>query len=383
MHVIRERHHDGARRKASYMYGLDTDLLLLGALCWPCQDLKVLRPMDGPSSVDDHNDYYVVDVSMFREVIHGLVRGPDVTQSVLDYTVLCSLLGNDFTPGLACLPVSRDSMESLLDIYHRTITASSAHTDKGRALVSGASVDYEILRQVLEGVSITEDVRMRDVDKTYYEQASKERRRKQYQPMSSPCHYPMDRYPLLYPFPNVIRPGEAGWRPRYYHHLFIEGGTEATHDACLEYLNGVQWSLDYHCQRDVDGTWHCSYHYAPTALDLANNLMVQQSNTHCDDGTTDTKVKAKHGLNEDMQLLLVLPPRSMAKHVDARLSDIATSVRRGCVQFYPRDFRMLTYLKRYTSECVPVLPVLDHRRILHEYLTCRRKPMSMRGRLHS
>lgn len=390
--------------RSSYLYGLDADLLLLGALCDCCKELRVLRPSDPPSPP---SSYYLVNVSVFRSIIHDHMRAPDSVQSVLEYVVLCSLLGNDFVPGLACMPVLRDSVNDLISMYHVVLSRLSADNQNSvsqRRLVYNRSkdvagqhtcdVDYGVLQMVLEELSASEDTRMTSVDRSYYQQAQNERR-------STPAQHVGvgERYPLMHPFPDVIRPSEAGWRPRYYHYLFNTGvgNDDTTYDACADYLAGLQWSLDYHCQNEKNDTWRYRYHYAPTSLDLSNHLIARSfihGQKHYNTVGTPNKQQqdidkeavlgtssssegyeaetTRHGMNADMQLLMVLPPASLRKHVpDARLLEIPTCLRRGCMQYYPDTFRVLTYLKRYTSECAPVLPDIDHRRIFHEYLSIR------------
>lgn len=361
---------DNGGRQRVLVYGLDADLLLLTAICCrPGLDIRVLRPADG---VDDAGSYFLVDVDAVCDVIHTKMKGPSRHVSVLEYTVICSLLGNDFIPGLACLPVSDDSFSTLTAAYHEVV---KNHRGERRLIKyvghDDVAIDTTILASILSAVAIFEDERMAATDRAYFSQVADQRRR---------SITDMEKYPLSHPFPNVIRPAEAGWRPRYYHFLF--GG--AVRRACADYLDGVRWSFAYHrggLQRGktygADPTWHYIHHYAPTALDLSNHLLVTQGNVINRPTTPSSPEQATRlpvdweTLDPEFQLLMVLPPRSLGRFAPQYLSNLATDVSLGCVQFFPDAFRVITYLKRYTSECAPMLPTMDIEKLFGAYITTR------------
>jgi 5'-3' exonuclease len=378
------------------VYGLDADLLILSALCLevearvPGLEVDVLRPCD-----DEGDDqFHIVNIGQLRDEIHAQIGAIDRATSMREYAVLCSLLGNDFVPGIACLPVCHESIQTLIDVYKSVAFACVTGDDDDDGGGEDASVtarlrhrrlvvwkeddvenreqqlDMAVLGAILERLSEQEDARMVSVNDEYYAQCRNQLRRH---------GTDSERYPLTHPFPNVIRPSEVGWRLRYYHALFWEGGEDAVANACANYLEGVEWSLLYHTQRPVDWSWFYRHPYAPTALDLANHITANASLrgvlfslsettiTHDDAPRASPRVgdNAAH-----VQLLMVLPLPSIVKYMTGRRSkfvDVATSLDRGCAHFYPTNFNVLTYLKRYVGECVPVLPVIDHEKVAGAY----------------
>jgi 5'-3' exoribonuclease 2 len=399
-----------------FVYGLDADLLLLGGLCLEAvsQDtnIKILRPSDGSSTPGNHETYYyVVDMRAYRKTIHAQIATDENNDncvcsdyaseeakrtSMREYAILCSLLGNDFIPGLACMPVSKESIESMVTIYKRVVTS---YEDGNRRYLSQRhekeiEIDFDVFERILEIVSESEDTRMIGVDRDYYSQCRAQRKRD---------ILDVERYPLSHPFPDKIRPSEAGWRLRYYHHLFHSGDTDIVANACRNYIQGVQWSINYHCQLlhvSADPTWYYRYHYAPTALDLtyfvsANPTMavetvftkkkyngleeleieVEKTDTQEETKTRSAKktkeAKEARGWSDDteLQLLMVLPPSSIDLYVHRhpRAKSVAHDVTKGCVHYYPLDFKVLTYLKRYISECHPLLPDVDYSRVHRAY----------------
>jgi len=395
------------------VYGLDADLLVLSALCQG-HAIRVLRPVDGFELEKDLHkgmteraalfSYYCVDVSAFRGVIHAMIRCSSEEESVREYAVLCSLMGNDFVPSLSCLSVSNETVKDLVSLYHRVkreireaICGASVLTHETHeynatgdediaALVSrdcfrngGDDARYrlncEFLRCLFEKLASEEDARMRDVDAGYYAMCRSKRERAGHR--GRPHRHrkghddenEIDAYPLLHPFPDLIRPGETGWRLRYYRHLFGPDQQAVIERACRNYIEGLQWSINYHCQQGVDDAWYYRYPYSPTVLDLANYLALNSSRIMRE---PIPEVRS-HGMNPEMQMLMVLPPSSIVDMLPPEYADVATNVDRGCAQFYPRDFRVLTYLRRYLSDCVPVLPDIDENRVGEQYYSIRRK----------
>jgi len=380
-----------ARIKASerlddvhFVYGLDADLVLLSSLCHPFS-VYVLRPWDTTASSqrdrskdrdqDGHHkypqknnqyQYHLIDVPRLRGVVHGLVASDSEKASVLEYAVLCSLLGNDFVPGIACLPVAEASVQHVLGAYRSARgTCYDNHHENARLVLTdnrregghttSLRVNLHLLNEIIGRLAGNEDARMRQVDADYYDPR---KRRNDHTSSEAILH------------PDVVRPREAGWRLRYYRHLFGPDQRGIVERACLNYLEGLEWSLNYHCQLGVDCTWYYRHAYAPTALDLGNFLALNADRI-MRLGRLAPSPKP-HGLNEEMQLLMVLPPQSLLT-VLPEFADIASDPRRGCVQFYPHLFRTMSYLKRHRSECVPVLPEIDSELIAEQYRVTKAK----------
>lgn len=419
---------DRAFRGTSFIYGLDADLLVLSALCLEIDsDLRlcVLRPADGSAPPGQHDEtYYVVDMTAFRSIVHTQMATDDITVSTRDYAVLCSLLGNDFIPGLACLPVSNAAIQTLVGAYkkfardpHRQTTRRLSWVENDNVNDNDASrvrINYAFLNDIVESVAETEDARMAAVDRDYYTQALDCQRRAkicdkrlthvpqrtappQQQPpkngvaFSEKRHHDdavADKYPLMLPFPDVVRPHESGWRLRYYHYLL--GDANVVRDACTNYVEGIEWSINYHGQRPIDVAWRYKFAYAPTALDLANfmavdvdGLAARMAASRRPRNLTEQDSLLSATVTPEMQLMMVLPPASVRKFLSHRpqLLRMLTDVDHGCTHLYPTDFRVLTYLKRYTSECCPVLPDIDYEEVVRTAASClglTRKPRTPR-----
>lgn len=377
---IYARLRSGACARDAVVYGLDADLLILSGLCCESDEtdltLRVLRPADGATPAVHQDQYHMIDVNAYRAAVHARMRCASAADSMREYATLCSLLGNDFVPGLAGLPVCGESIELLVRAHQdatrrcagplaRLESARDGATDQTRIRIA-----FDVLERLMEILAEDEDARVRAADAEYYASCDTQRRRDVLD---------IERYPLTNPFPNLVRPAEPGWRPRYYHHLLGADGAGVSR-ACRAFVQAVEWSINYHCQLPVDFGWFYPFSYAPTALDVANflaadALLGQRSKTflavealdavNSDDSVGTADSVAKQGwVSPPVQLMMVLPPESIERYVRPRwpwLADLTTSIEGGCAHLFPTDFAALTYLKRYVSECLPRLPDLDCR----------------------
>lgn len=365
-----------------YVYGLDADLLVLSALS-PCARLYVLRPADGvapPGELDAC--YYALDVAGFRDVIHACMKCEDVATSVREYAVLCSLLGNDFVPGFACLPVSKATIDDLIRTYGESegrLTRVSTAAATAPTADGGGHERIELnlakLGALVEKIADGEDARMVAVNADYYAQCATYARRR-LSPQDQ-AHAARDMYPLAHPFPDKIRPAEPGWRLRYYYHLFRMRHAPVIKDACANFLEALAWSINYHCQLPVDAEWRYRFPFPPTVLDVANYIaalcaveadawvFTHVSSPH--DAAHPPNSPSSYEEAAAVQMMAVLPPPRVAPLFDGAGADVVYDPAHGCAHMFPHDFRVVTYLRRYLSECVPLLPDVDVARLRTAY----------------
>lgn len=307
--------HAGTGQK-SMVYGLDADLMMLSLLC-PQSDITILRP----DTLAD--TYYLVDVNRLRSVVYGFfyqkARHLSEEQAMKEYVCICSLMGNDFIPGIASLPVEKRSLDLVLDSYMKAVAA------KGRVLVNGTTVDISLFIEMVHLLANLEDDGMARADRKYYGRQV----------------YTATR------FPNIIQPSKINWRDRYYQYLFNNPGTIKVTDVCKNYLSGVQWSMEYHMTRDVDQWWSYRYHYAPTLHDLAKT----ETSASVDRGVVAYS-NSNVQIDKHMQMMAVLPASYLCK----------TPYRNVVHRFphlFPSNFAILSYLKIHMSECTPLIPKMS------------------------
>ena len=100
-----------------------------------------------------------------------------------------------------------------------------------------------------------------------------------------------------------INPFEEGWRERYYSTLFdIKINDERCKEICINYLEGLEWTMAYYTSGCIDWRWTYKYHYAPLLSDLIK--YIPYFDTHL------VSVKEINPVLPIVQLCYVLPKSS-------------------------------------------------------------------------
>jgi 5'-3' exoribonuclease 1 len=296
----------------SVVYGLDADLHMLSLLC-PKADITVLRP-----NSQTPGEYFLIDINRLKKVVWKSIGRPDISidKGMKEYVCLCSLMGNDFIPGITSLPVCENSMDIIFKSYREVSKTKNIHL----LVENYGKVNMEFYLNIIDILTDYEDQGMIESDKNYYARKTEASK-----------------------FPDVIKPSEQGWRQRYYSYLFQP--TDKIDDICYNYLEGVQWSMRYHMTQEVDPWWSYKYSYAPTLFDLAKRGPLSVNSSTSSLFTVDPKI----------QMLAVLPADYLCKTFP-NYKDIIKMF----THFYPSNFPVLSYLKNHVSECVPLIPRMDY-----------------------
>lgn len=349
------------------IHGLDADLIMLSLLSHRPNITLMREPQDGA-------DFQYLNIDRLREGILqelatkymwpiNLENGSfseEACDAIESYVVWCFLLGNDFLPHMPTLHLQKNGLQKIL--------AASQHT---MLVSSGTSViHWETMSNILEELSADENDVMCSL-------VAESMRRK--------CHAKtdeekVDMYPLLEENRSDLamdiyhrgcgavtrgddgkrRGGGGAWRPMYYKKLFHTRMHDLTvvHEACREYMTGMEWTYRYYKRLARDSTWYYPYAYAPTMSDLANHISISH-NTHLalvEQWKEHYKIPVF--IPDYIQLLCILPPES-SHLLPKKLQAIVLDPSLGCTHMYPRKYPIFTFLKTRLWECAPVLPPLD------------------------
>lgn len=319
------------------VYGLDADLIVLSMMLRaqtgrsPCivREASVMK-------LDDPTGYVFLNVDMLISSILGDGhRGLSERDKIMNHVVASFLVGNDFLPALSCRSIKLGCMERICKL------ATEPLCDDRYDIRWGA------LAKVIKKLADEEDDFFLARDAKYWSARA---------PDSEDMQAVWDTYPLSNKNDEYrrIRPGTAGWRPRYYDVLFP---TQNVSEIVESYLAGVQWTLYYYCGKYSVSTpeWMYYYAYGPTALDTFNCLA----------GTTDHSRFKRHleslppyQYNPSIALLMVTPESSFGI-LSPKLKAMATDINFGIAHTFPIDFGVETYLKRWTHECKAKVPPID------------------------
>lgn len=325
----------------SVIYGLDADLIMLSMISMermPESHVTLLR------------DDLTVDIAALMSSIKK-----EHCISINNYIFICTLLGNDFLPPLSYLKIKNNDIDTLVTLFSKQLDCQELINS------SSATLNIQALHDFISSLTKTEDTCMQEACDLYYKEEKRNTR----------FLTPEDRiaqYPMLNKFPYVITPArDPAWRLSYYHYLF-PSHVEVS-DVCDNYIEGLRWIITYYYDyKNASKTWFYRYNVSPTIIDLHNRMTLHMFHV----SKKVNNVVHDHALyeairgNPDLQLLMVLPPSSCSLLQSPRAVKLMTDMSYGCLHYYPIEFKIMTFLKQYMWECIPLLPDIDPHHLLNQ-----------------
>ena len=346
------------------VYGADADLIIRGMLAVSHQRGRLGIVRDETDRGSAGFACTVIDVARMAHEVGQLMGNGEA--GLLDYVFLMQLVGNDFLPPLTYLNNKQFAIPFLLALYRDnvarpglTLTALDA---RGRPWIR-----WDVFAALLAVIGQQEDGRMRISHERFVGSAPN-------RAMNASDR--LDNLPLFEKRPAAakVSPAGAGWRKAYYFHLLgFPRHVEQRLEACVPYVQGLAWMLEYYVRLDASTGWCYPHAYSPTALDVAvflqERLASDAGQTRLADDIERMRADAAPPSDATFTLLLVLPPQSAAL-LPPRLRPIVADAALGCVAYYPHDFDVFTYLRRYLWECAPRIPHPDVRLLHRRWLRC-------------
>jgi 5'-3' exonuclease len=107
---------------------------------------------------------------------------------------------------------------------------------------------------------------------------------------------------------KFINPFKPGWQSRYYKALFglietDEDFQEKKRQICVNYLEGLEWTMKYYTSGCADWRWSYNYNYPPLLSDLIKHVPYFE--------TEFVKLKPANPVAPLVQLCYVLPKASL------------------------------------------------------------------------
>ena len=138
---------------------------------------------------------------------------------------------------------------------------------------------------------------------------------------------------------KYINPYEKYWENRYYNVLFnIEYDEKRIKEICINYLEGLEWTLNYYCNKCIDYYCKYKYNYPPLLCDLFKyvpyfDIKFIQNNKN-------------KPLNSIVQLAYVVPYSSLNLLPD----NISNILKQNYNHFYNSEFEIEWSFCRYFWE---------------------------------
>jgi 5'-3' exonuclease len=273
---------------STVIYGLDADLIMLAINHLPISK-KIYLFRETPEfikSIDkslDPNEIYIMDIPQLSFYITQEMNSINTTNiqtfkkniRIHDYIFICFMLGNDFLPHFPSLNIRTNGISYILNAYKNTIGNTN------HFLTNGNNINW---KQFKKFISFLANKEHDFIKKEYYI-----RQKKQNKIISSNKDDLQYKY-LLTPIYNrtkelYINPYEKYWEKRYYKVLFdIEPTFQNIKKICINYLEGLEWTIKYYTIGCPDWHWKYNYHYPPLLSDLLkfipvfNSQMIPENN---------------------------------------------------------------------------------------------------------
>ena len=292
--------------KNTVIYGLDADLIMLSINHLPiAPNIYLFREtphfIQSISSELEPNENYILDIPKLAKVItFEMNNGNELTTKqhnnrIYDYIFLCFFLGNDFMPHFPAINIRTGGIDKMIQAYKATIGG----TDKN--LTDGNKIFWKNVRKLVQFLADNE-----------YEFIKKEHKiRDRNEKYKLPNHTPDDKLKNFNNTPSVeravekfINPYKNEWQTRYYKCLFdVEIDECRKRQICVNYLEGLEWTMKYYTTGCPDWRWCYNYNYPPLLCDLILYIPFFD--------TDFVPNKPEEPVTELVQLCYVLPKQSL------------------------------------------------------------------------
>ena len=378
--------------KNNVIYGLDADLIMLSLL--KSNNIYLLREPMFLELGNKDDPFLFVNINNLKNNIKLFYNDffPIDNNNLVNYYVfLCFLLGNDFIPHLSFLNFKTSGLETLLLYYKRVSNETKENilfiskTKKGYKF----QINYNFLSSLFNYLSKIENKELFECSEQYY---NKTPYHKRYESKIEFYNNSLELYPIINKTPNLIKLGKEGWHSRYYYYLFNTTDGKEIKNICLNYLESLEFTLDYYYHQKYHQTWYYRYNYSPTILDISNYLLslslspsitsingnldniplspldtnVQQDTNNNDNEIKHFKINIEYNemypdidITIPLQLLMILPPSSINLIDNKKHKELMTNIDSGVLHYYPNNFHIDTYLKKWLWLCNPKLPDID------------------------
>jgi 5'-3' exonuclease len=283
--------------ETTIIYGLDADLIMLSINHLPiCKNIYLFR--ETPhfiQSIDKNLDpleNYLLDIPLLTESILLYMFNDNKSDNksdnkndnkddnkndnkkeiitnnkIYDYIFLSFFLGNDFLPHFPSINIRTGGMDKLLLAYRETISSKEYLTD-------GKTIKWKNVRKLIVWLQEKEEDYLKDEyklrnkrEKFHYDTDTPENIFKKFEALPT---YEREMEKFINPFKDY-------WQSRYYKVLFdirsdVTGSKRK--DICLNYMEGLEWTMKYYTIGCPDWKWCYKYNYPPLLQDLINYIPV-------------------------------------------------------------------------------------------------------------
>jgi 5'-3' exonuclease len=326
-----------------YIHGLDADLIFL-SIGLARDNIYLMREGDNIGYLD----ITALKDNLFVEV-QALCKTQLVKDNVeKDFMVISYFLGNDFLPQVFSSDVH--DLGKILTIYSELIDTHNKY------IVDNGNIQWNVIEKLCGKISENEYNLVKNRVKKFTSMKVSD----------SELETQVERdifWEKQRPNKDELKLLEPGWKDRFYNHYFEfpQNNWNEKNSMIVNYLEGLQWNLNYYLSGIKNWMWHYKYHAAPFFSDIYHYLQkrgTQQLAKNC------FYVGKQTGKPSNIeQLLVVLPPQSITL-IPQKYRHLMTEFNKSdIIDLYPIGFELEYFYKQKDWEYKPILPDVEFRRI--------------------
>ena len=332
------------------IYGLDADLIMLSINHLPItNNIYLFREtphfIKSINSELEPNESYVIDIPELSRIITlDMNNGEELTTEqhknrIYDYIFICFFLGNDFMPHFPSVNIRTGGVDKMLNAYKATIGGTNDN------LTDGKIIFWKNVRKIVQHLALAEEENFK------IETKIRDRRSKNSMPDSTP-EEKFNKFDSLPTYERAIEkfinPYKPNWQNRYYKSLFdIEIDETRRKQICINYLEGLEWTMKYYTTGCADWRWCYKYDYPPLFCDLIHFIPFFE--------TEFIENKKPNPVTELVQLCYVLPRQSLIMLPEKLYNSLITKH----LDWYKSDCEFVWAYCRYFWESHVQLPHID------------------------
>lgn len=332
------------------IYGLDADLIMLSINHLPItNNIYLFREtphfIKSINSELEPNESYVIDIPELSRIITiDMNNGENLTTEqqknrIYDYIFICFFLGNDFMPHFPSINIRTGGVDKMLNAYKATIGCTNDN------LTDGKKIFWKNVRKLVQHLSEAEE------DNFKMETKIRDRRGKINMPdlTEEEKLSKFDSMPIYErTIEKFINPYKPNWQLRYYKTLFnIEIDETRRKQICVNYLEGLEWTMKYYTTGCSDWRWCYKYDYPPLFCDLIHYIPFFE--------TEFIEKQPANPVTELVQLCYVLPRQSLHLLPEKLYNNLVTKR----LDWYKSDCEFVWAYCRYFWESHVQLPDID------------------------
>jgi 5'-3' exonuclease len=293
----------------------------------------------------DPNETYFIDIpELANIIILDMNNGKELTTEqqknrVYDYIFLCFFLGNDFMPHFPSVNIRTGGVDKMLNAYKATIGLTNEN------LTNGKIIYWKNVRTLVKYLA--------DLEETHFKSEMKlrDKRERNFLPDDTPENI-LKKFDVIPTYERelekYINPYKTGWQERYYKVLFnISIDETRKKQICLNYLEGLEWTMKYYTTGCPDWRWCYNYNYPPLLSDLIHFIPYFETNL--------IENKVPMPVSELVQLCYVMPKQSL----NLLPEKLYNSLIENKNHWYSSDCEFVWAFCRYFWESHVQLPEID------------------------